>query len=72
MAYKNQQPAVSKPLIIGLVVAAIIGVIFFATRMGGGPDEDNVPGAVDVPPSVRDMGPATPLPGEPEPIGVGR
>jgi len=72
MSYKNQQPAVSKPLLIGLVVVAIIGVIFFATRMGGGAADDKVEGAVDVPASVRDLGPAAPQPGEPTPKGMGR
>jgi len=72
MSYKNQQPAVSKPLLIGLIVVAIIGAIYFATTLGGGPEEGKVEGAVEVPESIRNLPPATPNPGEPNPAGVGR
>jgi hypothetical protein len=71
MSYKNQQPAVSKPLLIGLIVVAIIGAIYFATTLGGGGEEGKVEGAVDVPQSVKDLGPAGPQPGEPQPKGMG-
>jgi hypothetical protein len=72
MSYKNQQPAVSKPLLIGLIVVAIIGAIYFATTLGGGPDEGKAEGAVDVPESVRNLPPATPNPGDPGAARVGR
>jgi hypothetical protein len=71
MSYKNQQPAVSKPLIIALVVVAIIGVIVFARNMGGSEPEGKDAGGMDVPQSVKDLGPAAPQPGEPTPSDVG-
>jgi hypothetical protein len=72
MAYKNQQPAVSKPLLIALVVVAIIGIIYFVTRMGGGGDPEGAEaGGLEVPESVRNLPPATPQPGEPTPGMMG-
>ena len=71
MSYKQKEPAVSKPLLIGLVVVAIIGAIYFATTLGGGAEEGKVEGAVDVPESIRNLPPATPNPGEISPKGVG-
>jgi hypothetical protein len=72
MAYKNQQPAVSKPLIIALVVVAIIGVIYFARNLAGGGDPSGTEaGGTDVPQSVKDLGPASAQPGEPQPSAVG-
>ncbi|MDQ2986839.1 MAG: hypothetical protein M3R13_08995 [Armatimonadota bacterium] len=61
----------SKPLLIGLVVVAIIAAIYFAMQMGGGGADPKADGAVDVPQSVKDLGPATPQPGEPSPSAVG-
>ncbi|MEO7453784.1 MAG: hypothetical protein ABIV13_03365 [Fimbriimonadales bacterium] len=72
MSYKNQQPAVSKPLIIALAVVAVIGIIYFVTTMGGGGGpEGKEAGGQDVPQSVKDMGPAKPQPGEPQPGMIG-
>lgn len=72
MSYKNQQqPAVSKPLLIGLVVVAIIAAIYFAMQMGGGDTTEKVEGAVDVPESVKNLPPVTGMPGEPTPSAAG-
>ncbi len=72
MAYKNQQPGVSKPLLIALALVAIIGIIFFVTQMGGGNEPEGADaGGVDVPQSVKDLGPAAPQPGEPQPGMMG-
>jgi hypothetical protein len=72
MSYKNQQPAVSKPLMIALAVVAIIGIIYFVSTMGGGGAPEGVEaGGTEVPQSVRDLGPAEPQPGEPQPGMMG-
>lgn len=73
MSYKNQQPAISKPLLIALVVVGIIGVIYFVTTLRGGAPEDNVSetGGLEVPESVRNLPPAAPQPGEPPSASMG-
>jgi hypothetical protein len=73
MSYKNQQPAISRPLLIALVVVGIIGVIYFVTTLTGGAPEDDVSetGGLEVPESVRNLPPATPQPGEPPMSGMG-
>ena len=72
MAYKNQQPAVSRPLLIALVVVAIIGIIYFVMQMGGGGEPTGSDaGGLDVPESIRNLPPAEPQPGEPQPGVMG-
>ena len=53
MAYRQQQ-AVSKPLLITLVVVAIFGVIIFARNMASGGEDEKVEG---VPPIPKDLKP---------------
>jgi hypothetical protein len=71
MAYKNQQSAVSKPLLIALVVVAIIGIIYFVTQMGGSEPAGSDAGGLNVPDSIRNLPPAEPQPGEPQPGVMG-
>jgi len=71
MAYKNQQPAVSRPLLIALAVVAILGIIYFVTQMGGSEPEGAEVGGQEVPESIRNLPPAEPQPGEPQPGTLG-
>jgi hypothetical protein len=59
MAYKQQQ-AVSKPLLIILVVVALIGAFLLARNMMSGSPEDEVPAGV--PPVPEDLKPPPPDP----------
>lgn len=69
MGYRQSQ-VVSKPLIAILLIVAVVGAIVWARRLsdtGDGPVE----GAMEVPASVKALGPAKRQPGEPVPKGMG-
>lgn len=67
MAY-NQQKAVSKPLLIVLVLVALVGVFMFARTMMGTSTDEKVEG---VPPIPEDLQPPVLPPGGPQPTTGG-
>ena len=68
MAYRQKQ-AVSKPLLIVLLVVVVIGAIMFAKNMGApAEDENNIPGVPTVP---KDFKMPTPDPNNPSPTRGG-
>lgn len=68
MAYRQQQ-AVSKPLLIILVLVALVGAFMLARNMmNSGPGEDE---KVDVPPVPTDLQPPVLPPGGPQPTTGG-
>ncbi|MDQ2986701.1 MAG: hypothetical protein M3R13_08250 [Armatimonadota bacterium] len=68
MAYRQQQ-AVSKPLLIVLVVVVLVGAILFARNMASGnPENEKFEGVPEVP---KDLQPPVLPPGGPQPTTGG-